>query len=320
VGWVRVQLTTLAALAVLGSTVVAFAIGIQSPPLNDIDELRVSMADTQAAAVARFERASRLQPNLVDPGMELPWQQCLNLKGRIKSSSKIDPFEFIFEGGAVYSAFCVPQQSGRRNFISMLPGFTSFRLPYTTVVTLDGPRADRIDRTAYFIDANSRIVEIQAIVYDDASQQIVEFAASALDREGDVYFTSLNRRYRIDGWETDGVYSAHGFIAGDGSHPRPIWRRQVTHASDRSKDLETLELHRADVRDWQDFQLPITHSWSGGFYNYDNLFFKDARNTRSLILKWQGSQLKHACGEHKAGTKWKQIPSDKAAYDSCLAF
>ena len=311
----------MATMLALGAALSAFALASGDDKIpGELDELKGSFATLSAEAAAKFERTSRFAPILVDPGTDLPRQTCLTFKTRIKANYKIDPFDYIFEGGAAISAFCVTPESGRRNFHAVVSGLTNLGHPFTNVITLDRPDSQHVERTTYFVDAGARIVEVQSITYNSATSEMTEFSVTSLDKNGDVYFASMNRRYRVEGKDVDGTFLSQGYIAADGSHSRPLRRSLLKHRTERAKDIEIIELNTTTARDWQDFQLPVTHAWSGGFYSYDGHYVRDARQSRSLVLKFQDGQLKHACGEIKTAKNWKQIPSNAADYQACIDF
>lgn len=79
-------------------------------------------------------------------------------------------------------------------------------------------------------------------------------------------------------------------------------------------------MERSDKKDWDEFQLPITHAWSGGFYNYAGKQYRTNRYTSYLTIKYRGGKEYYANGSVKEDQKWSQFPADNKAYYDCFNY
>lgn len=113
------------------------------------------------------------------------------------------------------------------------------------------------------------------------------------------------------------------FIPADGSAVWPMLRNSVINHADPTKDYQIMAWDRADQKDWQDYQLPITLSDSGGYYNYGGKFYSTYGKPTfksSITIKYRGGKEFCAAGDVKVDKQWASYPADQTAYYNCFNY
>ncbi len=284
-----------------------------------LDQLRKSFSGLLETSKREFDRAAAMKPHLLKKGKEISKEECDEAQAKIRHNYKVDPFEINYAGGSTLHAMCSAKDSTRKNFIQEVSGQTNFGLPYVFVIQAeiyDHPARERLSN--YFIDANYRIVEIQSLAYFLNGSELLEYDITSMDAKGNIYFSQFTKNYRVASTDIEGTQTMEKFIAADGSNPFPLIRDTVKHKSHSAKDYQSIYLLRSDKQDWDGFQLPITHAWSGGFYTYAGKLYGTSRFKSSLSIRYRGGKEQCSFGyveaEHQKVTR---VPSDETLYYQC---
>lgn len=287
-----------------------------------LDQLKQSFTGVIQSATKEFDKAAKMKVAPLGKGTEISMAQCEELKNKIRGAYKIDPFEFIYEEGSTSSGMCGGQYGHLKNFLVKKDGKTNMGLSYVMVVQLEQrePMSAWASTSHYYIDADYRVVEIQGISYWPPTKEMVEYNITSTDADGDIYFSQWTKGYSIANTDIEGTHTMQKFIAADGSYPYPLVRRLVKHKTDSSRDYGILMLERADRMDWQGFELPITHAWGGGFYDYAGKYSRKPNFKSSLTIKYRGGKERCAYGSRKQDTDWVQFPAANAPYYECFNY
>lgn len=285
---------------------------------QNLDQLKQSFTDTIPAAIKEFDKAAKMKPVVLKKGKEITKEDCEDVKTKIRANYKIDPFEVIYENGSTINAMCGGQYGIRPNFVQNVAGTSNLGLPYAYVIQLEGHDFWRDVISNYFIDSSHRIVEIQGLSFSLKSEELLEYDITSVDQNGNVYFSEFVKNYSIVNTDIAGTQTIERFIAADGSIPYPFLRNTVKHKTDQTKDYQLLLLERSDKKDWDEFSLPITHAWSGGFYSYAGKLDRNNHYHSSLAIKYRGGKESCAYGSTRADKQWSQAPADITAYNNCF--
>lgn len=285
-----------------------------------LDKLKQSFSDLIQFANKKFDRAAVLEPIMLVRGAELTKEACADLQSKIRANYIIDPFEVFHEGGSTFDFMCGGRYGIRKNFIQNVSGKSNFGLDYAFVIQLEGQNYWREVTSHYFIDSHYRIVEIQRLSIYPKTGELLEYAISSVDSGGDVYFSDFAKNFSIVNKNIEGTQTIEKFISTDGSLPFPIVRNTITHKTDSNQDYQVLQMARADKKDWEDFQLPITHAWQGGFYSYTGKQYRTNKYYSYLTIKYRGRKEYCASGSIKEDQKWFHFPLDSKAYYECLNY
>ncbi|KYG66999.1 hypothetical protein AZI86_08230 [Bdellovibrio bacteriovorus] len=285
-----------------------------------LDQLKQSFSGVIANATKEFDKAARMKPLVLKKGTKISKDECEDAKSKISANYKVDPFEVIFEGGSTYNSMCGGQYGIRKNFVQNVSGTSNFGFPYAFVLQLEGQDFGREVISNYFVDSSYRIVEIQSLSFYKKTGELLEYGITSLDQNGNIYSSEYTKNYSIAGKDVEGTQTIEKFIAADGSNSFPLLRNTVKHKTDKTKDYQILILERADKQDWDNFLLPITHAWSGGFYSYSGKQYRTNRYRSNLTIKYRGGKEYCAIGNIKADQQWSQFPADNASYYNCFNY
>lgn len=300
----------------------AMVLGSVAKADSGLDQLKLSFAGVIQSANSEFDKAAKMKVTPLAKGAEITLAQCEEIKNKIRGSYKIDPFEFIYEEGSTASGMCGGQNGFLKNFIVNRAGLTNMGLPYVMIIQLEHrePMSAWQSTSHYFIDSNNRVVEIQGISYWPPTKEMVDYSITSVDSGGNVYFSEWTKNYSVSGTDIEGTHTIQRFIAVDGSYPFPLMRRLVKHKTDSSKDYGILMLEKSDQKDWQGYELPITHAWGGGFYEYSGKYFRKPKFKSSLTIKYRGGKEQCAYGSVKQDANWAQFPTDNKPYYTCMNY
>jgi hypothetical protein len=303
----------------------ASSIAPSTAPYNDpgLDQLKQSFATQLQAAPALWEKAAAMKPIITAPGKAITADECNALAAKVATNYKINPFHFIFENGSTINGMCGGEYGYKQNTIAFQSGVSNLGLPYTTVVQLP----DDTGAALYFIDSNNRIVEIEGQTVDQPSGKITSYAITAIDANGNISISVYDENYSILGGlsgPVTGTHTMQQYIPADGSVPFPVLRETIKDSTNSANDYETIRLSRADVKDWQDFQLPITFAnVVGGYYSYGGKYYDTSAEPtfQSFVdMKYRGGKEVCANGYIRAGSSWKSFPTDDTARTNCMNY
>lgn len=264
-------------------------------------QLKQSFSGLMQTAKKEFDKAATMKPVVLKEGSKISKQECVDVQAKIRSKYKIDPFEFIYEGGSTYNSMCGGQYGIRKNFVQNVSGKSNLGLPYAFVIQLEGQDYWREVISNYFVDSNYQIVEIQGLSFYPKTGELLEYDITSVDANENIYFSEFKKNFSVLNKDIEGTQTIEKFIAADGSYPFSLLRNTVKHKTDSSKDYQILLMERSDKRDWDEFQLPITHAWGGGFYVYAGKQYRRNRFTSYLTIKYRGGKEYCANGSVKIG-------------------
>lgn len=292
--------------------------GITDDP--GLNQLRQSFSGLIQSAPALLDKAATMKPIITPPGSAISADDCKVLATKIATNYKINPFQFVSETGSSMNGMCGGQYGFKKNFLLPQNGVSNLGLPYTMVVQLP----DDTGSALYFIDSSNHIVEIERQTVSKVKMTILSYAITAIDPSGNVFISVYDQNYsRTGGLATDvsGTHTMQEYVAADGSTPFPFLRNSIKNPTDPTKNYEILRITRADQKDWQDYQLPITYAdVQGGYYSYGGKYYDPASMPNfqsSLTIKYRGGNEICSSGYVKTNTAWTYLPADATSYEDC---
>ncbi len=290
-----------------------------TPPT--LAQVRESFAQLAQTAQQQFDKAGAMKLIEVADGAPITSAQCDAIAAQVRPNYKIDPFKFDFENGTTFAPLCSsPFLPTQRFAVLTVSGTSNLGLPYVRVLQRGDARPEAAPFvTRVFLDSNHRIVEEQYVDLDPVRGS-PEFVIKAVDAAGNYYELEWTKSLIYDEKEdVRGTSTRQRFVAADGSTPSAVWRHHIAHPSDPAKDFTHVWLSRADRQDWQDFQLPITYGWSGGFYSYGGKYRDWPKFSTTLQTKFRGSQEHCAMASISADSTGTDIPGD-GSYWTCFNY
>ena len=76
-------------------------------------------------------------------------------------------------------------------------------------------------------------------------------------------------------------------------------------------------ISKADKKDWDRFELPVTYGWNGGFYIYNNKFYRNPNFRSLLMVMYKNGQEQCAIGNVTQMQNLSIVPSDREYYNKC---
>lgn len=293
-----------------------------------LDKLKQSFSGLIQSSIKQFDKAATMKPVVLKKGAEISKTDCDAIAAKIKTNYKIDPFNFVFEGGSTTDAMCGGRWGYDKNFTQKISGATNMGQAYSLIIQLEEQNVWGSQNyiTTYFIDSAYHIVEKQTLMTLVTTSELSGYLITSVDAGGDVYSSQYDKNYGISGGiaqDVSGTHTIEKYVPADGSAPFPLIRNTVKNKSDPSKDYQILLLERADQKDWQDFQLPITFAWDGGFYNYGGKYYANYNKPTfksEITIKFRGGKEYCAEGDIKEDQKWTSFPADSSSYYNCVNY
>lgn len=173
--------------------------------------------------------------------------------------------------------------------------------------------------TNYYFDSSYKIIQKEFVHYGHDGK-LKEYSVATKDLQGNFY-----RNYKIAKMgnpqkNISGSTSIQIWIPNDGSVASIILRNKAIDEKDPNKNYESYILTRSDKMDWDSFELPLTHSWSGGFYNYDGKFYTHPKFYSWLGLNFKDGKEVCAYGSITEDHVWKKFPLDQEKRYECINF
>jgi hypothetical protein len=298
----------------------AFALNSAHSDDPGLNQLRQSFSAQLQAAPAFWDKAAEMKPIITSPGKPITADECSDLATKIAANYKVNPFHFIFENGSSENGMCGGLYGYAQTFLLLQNGVSNLGLPYTTVVQLP----DETGAALYFIDSSNRIVETEGQTVNKQTNAITSYGITAVDANGNISISVYDQNYEIlggDGGPVSGTHSMQEYVPADGSIPFPILRNSIKDSKNPANDYETIRLSRADAKDWQDFQLPITFAdIAGGYYSYGGKYYDTSAEPvfqSFLVIRYRGGKEVCASGYVEAKAAWTYLPSDNNAREYC---
>lgn len=282
-----------------------------------IEELRSSFSPLASLALQKFEEARKMLPREIVRGQEISLEECQSLQEKIRQNSKVDPFEVTFENGSAHHFLCGGREGWHKNYVKQLTGTTNRGLKFSYVIQRDGDEFWRDQISHYLINDQNRIVEIHDLAHHRRTGELLEYTVTSLDANGDVYTATVMKNHSIVGTDITGLLQKELFISQDGDHPFPLLRSTVTHPTDPSKNFQAISLYRTQ-KDWDAYELPLTHAWASGFYFYAGKISPRPHQYQNLVVKFRGGKELCAAGSI-IGAQSEFLPAGAAHYD-CLNY
>jgi len=286
-----------------------------------LDELKNSFKTSFPDYQRNVEAVSKLKPLEVKLGSEISKNDCEFIANKARFASVIDPFVFTYEGGSSEVSMCGGWWGWQKNFIVQQSGKTSLGIPYNFIIQVRSSRDEEKDLfyTNYFFDSGYRVVYIESLYYDYKGK-LHQFTIQTKDQSGNYlnnYFDVLTGYPQKD---VTGSTSIQIWIPADGSVASSILRKKIVDSKDPNHNFETWLLTRTDKKDWESFELPLTHSWSGGYFKYDGKYYSHPRNRSWLMIKSKDGKEVCSFGDTLNAGRWISYPADSNAYYSCSNF
>ncbi len=263
----------------------------------------------------QLDLASEMKPILVTLGTLVSKNDCDFLKKKISQSYNVSPFDFVYEGGSSHVSLC---GLSTPTYQLDLSGKSSFGVPFSKVLQVAGGPSYGSFRDwvqSYFIDDSFRIVQIQTVSFLPNTNEVFSYGITSVDPSGSVYMAQFDKRFKFEGTDIEGKRTYEVFMPNDGIMSR-LSRLRIKNENS-AKDFEEVSVHFSDQKDWQAYELPVTHAWANGFYLYDGKYFSENRFYSSLWLKYRGGHQVCAWGTVKKDKTWENYPQDPKALESC---
>lgn len=233
---------------IIAFTLLTFNFSFADEGLN---KLRLSFNPMMSEYVKNLDLAASIKPIESKLGDLISLGECQAISQNIKSASKIDPFDFIYEGGSSYSFMCGGQWGWQPNYISNQNGKTKFNISYSTVVQLRISDASdkRLSYTNYYLNSAYQIVQREVLDYD-INGKLAEFHVATKDENGNFYINYFISKMGYPQKNITGSTSIQIWIPNDGSVSSEVLRNRIVDLQDSKKSYETLILTRTDKKDW----------------------------------------------------------------------
>jgi hypothetical protein len=299
-------------------TLLAFNFSFADEGLNN---LRHSFNPFVSEYVKSLDIAAAIKPIESKLGDQISFSRCQSVAQNIRAASKIDPFEFVYEGGGVVTKMCGGEYGWRPNYISNQTGKTKFNIAYNMIVQLkhSDENDKRLDYSNYYINTAYQIVQIEHLSYD-VSGNLGEFQVTTKDEKGNFFINYYIPKMGYPQKNITGSTSIQTWIPNDGSVSGKIMRNRIVDIQDSKKSYQTLIFTKTDKKDFEAFELPITHSWSGGFFVYSGKYYHNPNFYRTLFIEFKDDKEVCSWGSITAEGKWQSYPVDQNEYYKCVNF
>jgi hypothetical protein len=292
---------------------------------SGLDSLKQSFAPLALEATQQFNRAALMKPFMITKGQALNSKDCQALVDHVTKSYKIDPFQFTDDQhNRIAYPMCVSGAASietEQNYIQPIPGRSNFDLPYSVVIQLSDFGGAGLN--SYFIDSSFHVVEIQRIYTDPTTQELTQYVINAVDAQANIYYSTWIKDDKFPRTQINAITRTEGYLPADGSAPGPWLRSTTTSCVDPTQVYETLNLSRAERKDWDDYVQPLTYGlW--GFYDYGGKYFPDTTMPiyrSQLTLKYMNGVEHCAFGTYMDGKTPVADPLvNTTAYSDCLYY
>lgn len=301
------------------SLLLVFSCGVSYAD-KGLDDLDLSFENNKALYIKLLDAAESIKPIETKLGTPLPKEDCEEIKNKAIAAATINPFNFAYETGSAHTYMCGGNEMGTLdNFIVQQAGKLPFsNLDYQFVVQLQG--FDKRSHSNYFFDSAYKIVQIENLIYD-RNGKLNEFAVQTKDPTGNYLRNYYAERVGFPQRKITGSWSVQSWIAATGVVPFALFRDRIVSKDNANNSYEALRFSRTDKKDWENFELPITHAWTGhGYYVYDGKFYTSPRYVSSLWIKKRDGKKVCSYGNIYEDKTSKQFPADNKDYYDCFNY
>lgn len=235
---------------------------------TNLNQFREHFAPVVRSTDTMFDQAASMRIIQAPLGVRISRAACLQDAAAIRAGYVVDPFEFVYHGGTAVYHICGGPTGMNPIFSRAYNGLNQFGRPIAWVIQelYRDQNAEAVHET--FMDGNNRIVEIDDIGYLPGTRQVIRFQITALDPAGNAYDLLWFARAADQHRGLVGSYERETVVRADGSIAEPAFRLQQVDERNPARRIAILHYARSDRNDWAAFELPLTHSWRGGFYQY----------------------------------------------------
>ncbi len=287
-----------------------------------LDDVRKSFQQDMQSYLSNLDIAAQLKPLETNLGSEISKTECEAIQEKSKAAESIDPFVFIYEGGASEAAMCGGRYGFQKNFIVKKSGKTSFGKQYDFIVQTKTSKEEskEIAFSSYYFNSLFQIVNNESIFFNYLGE-LHSYEVATKDTRGSYFQNYYDKSTSYPQKNIAGRTDIQVWVPYDGSVSHSILRNKITDEKNPNHTVQTLLLSRTDVKDFDSFALPITHSWSdGGFFIYEGKYYNAPSNYSTLSIKFQDEKEVCSYAMNLKNKNWSQYPSDKNLFYQCFNF
>ena len=289
---------------------------------TDLERLKTSFAPLITGFNEKLASADNLAPRELDLGNSITLEQCLAKTNEITKNYLIDPFDFRYDEGSAKFNACGGPWGFSPNFLLKQNGRNSFGLDYSNALQAISELSGDRSITHIFLDNHNTMVEIMELNYRATNYgkdwDLIGYSITSMDKERNAYYKSYRKNITSDQRRIAGPETRIRYIANDGSTGSGVFRYRHVNEIGPMEDYQSTTYSSSDRKDWQNFALPLTYVWLGGYFNYGGHFSPYPNYFRELTVKTRNGSENCAFGFLRNGPEWHSTPSSQEEFYHCF--
>jgi len=291
---------------------------ISALAVQDFADFQIKFEETRNTAEKGFAKALNLKPFFhlyLQSSNELNEKECALLKEKIKKNYAVDPFLMETDEGDSFIELCLEEK--RANRLIKAEGLSNQNQAYSMILEKYHKRYKTYSYV--FLNSDFKIVELQRV----STNYDMNFKSIHFQKSQKNYMIQSqddnNNIYILDYFEDENMIKTYQkFLPADGTSPELNWKENYHNKKNPSKDYQELHFAKADIINWDRYEIPITHAVSTGFYFINGQYHLNNNYYSTMVIKtkkYNNQPCAYGWEEHNDTSI--AYPADKKEREDC---